>query len=92
MGMTYYLEDCAEQDAFCDALVAALPDDVMVTRQPKRKGRNVASLYLERSGDLYTLVTDTLRAKVRRELWVAVSRHRLDPHTADALEPRPLFG
>jgi hypothetical protein len=92
MGMTYYLEDCAKQDAFCAALIAALPDDVMAVRQPKLKGCNVASLYLERSGDLYTLVTDTLREKVSWELWSAVGTHRLDPHTADAVAPRQLFG
>jgi len=89
--MTYYLRECEEQDVFCETLVGVLPDDVMTVRKSRREGRNMASLYLERQGDLYHLVTDTLRAKVPWELWTAVSTHRLDRHTAEAVEPRPLL-
>ncbi len=91
MGLTYFLRECDEQDAFCEALVRALPDHVIAARQPARTGRNVASLYLEGRGDLYHLVTDTLHAAVPWELWTAVSSHRLDRHTADATEQRPLL-
>ncbi len=91
MGMTYNLRECEEQDAFCETLVRALPDDIIAVRQPRRAGRSMASLYLEGKGDLYHLVTDTLRA-VPWELWCAVSSHRLDRHTAEAIEQRPLFG
>lgn len=51
----------------------------------------MASLYLEGKGDLYHLVTDTLRAEVPWGLWSAVSTHQLDRHTAEAIEQRPLF-
>jgi hypothetical protein len=91
MGMTYCLRQCAEQDTFCETLVSALPDDVISVRQPGRAGDNMASLYLDRPGDIYSLVTDTLKAKVPWELWTAVSTHRIDPHSAELIEPRPLF-
>ncbi|HEY2632719.1 MAG TPA: hypothetical protein VGI26_10130 [Solirubrobacteraceae bacterium] len=90
MGMTYNLREREEQDAFCETLVRALPDDVIAVRQPRRAGRSMASLYLEGKGDLYHLVVDTLSA-VPWELWCAVSTHQLDRHTAEAIEQRPLF-
>jgi hypothetical protein len=92
MGMRYHLRECEEQDAFCEMLVRALPDDIVAVMQPRRADRGMVSLYLEGKGDLYHLVTDTLRAEVPWELWPAVSTHQLDRHTAEAIEQRPLSG
>ncbi len=86
--MIYYLRECGEQDEFCATLTRALPPDVIAARQPQRAGRSMASLHLEGKGDLYHLVVDTLRAAVPWELWTAVSAHRLDRRTTDAIKPR----
>jgi len=86
MGLTYFLRECDEHEAFCETLVSALPGDVLAVKEPSRAGHNIASLYLEGKGDLYHLATDTLRAEVPWELWTAVSGHQLDRHTADAID------
>lgn len=89
--MTYHLRECDEQQAFCEALVRALPDDVIAVRQPTRAGRDMVSLRLEGRGDLYHRVTDTLRAEVPWELWSAVSTHAIDRGTAEAIVWRPVL-
>jgi len=91
VGLTYYLRDCEEQDAFCDALIRALRDGVVAARQHALPGHNAACLHVEGAGDLYHAVTDALRESVPPELWTAVSTLGIGRSTAEAIEWRPLL-
>lgn len=98
MDMTYSLHDrdVADRlraDRLCEELIAALPADILTIRELPRDASNVSKLYIERAqeSDLYTTVTDALRAKVPWDLWSSVITLDVDPKTAAAVVPAPLF-
>jgi hypothetical protein len=68
--LTYTLRNGDLADSFCERLTGALPANTLTARQSPCKGSNIWKLYIERpqEPDLYTTVTDTLRAKVPWDL------------------------
>jgi hypothetical protein len=94
MGLTYILRNGDLADSFCERLTGALPADTLAVRQLPCRGSNISKLYIERpqEPDLYSTVTATLRAKVPWDLWSSVITLDIDPKTAEAIAPTPLFG
>jgi hypothetical protein len=89
MGMTYILHEGEHADSFCEQLIVSLPVDTLTVRELPRGASNISKLYIERPQelDLYTAVTEALRANVDWDLWSSVVALDVDPNTAAAVAP-----